>query len=103
MTTIAYRVIYSDDARDHLWDIEYYIIEAGEPQRANDFVARIRQRCESLGTFPLRHRRRDDINNGLHVTGMEGKVTITYKVNERAKLVTIAGVYYGGVNWEAQP
>ncbi|MCL1900393.1 MAG: type II toxin-antitoxin system RelE/ParE family toxin [Promicromonosporaceae bacterium] len=100
MTNGVYRVAYFDDAINHLYSIEDYLIQVGEPQNAFDFTDRIRHTCDRLSAFPQRHRRRDDVDDGLHVTGMEGKVTITYYVDERAKLVTIVGVHYGGQNWE---
>lgn len=102
MTSDTYRVTYSDDAVDHLYAIEDYIIEVGAPQHAFDFSDRIRRTCEKLSTFPRRHRRRDDVDEGLHMTGMEGKVTITYYIDERAKLVTIAGIHHGGQGWESR-
>jgi len=49
------------EAIEDLQNIQDWIeSESGDPEIAEAFVTRIFDRCESLGDFPMKGRRRDD-------------------------------------------
>ena len=56
--------------------------------------------CEGLALFPLRGVARDDIRPGLRVTHHKGRTLIAYAGDERARIVSIVGVFYGGQDHE---
>jgi toxin ParE1/3/4 len=55
--------------------------------------------CESFSTFPLRGSPRDDVLQGLRITGFERRITVAYTVT--AEAVLIEGIFYGGQDFEA--
>jgi len=56
----SYQVSYTVTALRQLLDIEKFISDAGEPNRAQSYTARIRKLCETLTTFPRRFAKRGD-------------------------------------------
>ena len=92
------RVVFTSRAERHLDHIYHVIATASYESRADAFVGRIVTYCEGFTTFPHRGTRRDDISPGLRTVGFERRVTLAFKVTEEE--VIIAGVYYGGRNWE---
>ncbi|UTV81687.1 type II toxin-antitoxin system RelE/ParE family toxin [Acidithiobacillus sp. YTS05] len=54
--------------------------------------------CESLGTFPLRGTKRDDVRPGLLVTNYRRRVVIAFSVG--AEVVSIIGIFYGERDYE---
>lgn len=71
-----------------------YIAERSGEGRAEGCIDRIQKYCNSLGTLPLRGTRRDDLVEGLRVTGFERRVAIAFQIKDDQ--VIIARVLYGG-------
>ncbi len=54
--------------------------------------------CESLGTFPHRRTKRDDVRQGLRITQYKKRAVIAFAVG--ADQVSILGMFYGGQDYE---
>lgn len=94
-----FRVVFAPEAEDQLVSLYRYIAAAASPGVASRYVGAIVAYCESLGTFPLRGTRRDDVRPGLRVTHYKKRAVIAFGVN--ADAVTVLGVFYGGRDYEA--
>lgn len=92
---MKFRVIFSQDARADLSEIEDYIAERSGEQRAEGFVGAIRDTCLSLETFPQRGR---TTRGGFRVIGHRRRANILFQIT--GDEVTIIGVHYGGRNIE---
>jgi len=71
-----------------------YIAERSGESRADGYIDRIQEFCESLGKAPMRGARRDDLKKGLRVLGFERRVAIAFRVTDSR--VIVARVLYGG-------
>ncbi|MDR1999390.1 MAG: type II toxin-antitoxin system RelE/ParE family toxin [Frankiaceae bacterium] len=98
---MAHTVRLEHDAVAQLAAIEDYVTDQADQRTATNFVARILNACNGLGTFPHRGRSRDDIRPGLRITGYRRRVTIAFTVDDTTAIVTIVGVFYGGQDWES--
>lgn len=99
---MTYAIRFAPEARAQLDTIEEYIAMAtGYPATAMRFVDGIVAYCESFQTFPERGMRRDDVLPGLHIIGYRRSVTVAFRVDAAAQLVSIVGVFYGGQDYEA--
>jgi plasmid stabilization system protein ParE len=98
----TYSVVYSLVALQQLRDIERFISAESAPDRAVAYTKRIRQACESLRSFPYRHRLRDDVRPRLRVVGFEGRASIHYMIDDDSATVIVLGIYYGGQDWESR-
>lgn len=98
---MSYRVQFAPEALDQLDAIEDYIARAGSTITATRYVDAIVGYCESLATFPLRGSRRDDLVPGLRITNYRGEVVFAFLVDADAQTVSIAGVFYGGRDYDA--
>lgn len=94
------KVIYTPRARRHLKLLREYITSRSYRSRADEYVGRIMDFCDGLDTFPKRGDQRDDLQMGLRVVGFERRVTIAFVVRDEEDTVYIAGVYYGGQDYE---
>jgi len=63
-----YPVVFTPEAEEQLAALYRYIALAASPAIAQRYVNAIITYCESLGLFPLRGHRRDDIRTGLRTT-----------------------------------
>lgn len=97
---MAYRIVFTPEARDQLLSIHRYIAAEASADRASAFVTAIVDYCESLRTFPKRGTRRDDLRPGLRTVGFRRRVTIAFAVEEQ--IVAIIGVFYGGQEISAE-
>jgi plasmid stabilization system protein ParE len=95
----TYRVLFSPESEDQLAALYRYIAAAGSPQTALDYTEAIVITCESLGNFPERGVRRDDVRPGLRTTHHRGRVVIAYAIIDDD--VHILGIYYGGQDYES--
>ena len=93
------RVIFTPLAERHIDSLHEYIATHSGEERADGYVGRIVEFCNSLATFPLRGTQRDDLLPGLRVTGFERRVTIAFVVT--AEAILIEGIFYGGRDFEA--
>jgi toxin ParE1/3/4 len=95
---MPYQVLYSRRARAHLASIQNYIAGQGSPQNASKFIADIVAKCDQLAFSPWQGTARDDVERGLRTTGFRKRITIAFRV--QAETVLIAGIFYGGRNFE---
>ena len=92
MSSIA--VVYTPRARRQLAAIERYIARKSSAERAAGFIDRIITRCDRLALGPYQGERLDHLRSGARKAGLEGRVTIIFKVDTNA--VTILAVSYAG-------
>jgi plasmid stabilization system protein ParE len=95
---MMHSVIYAPEAEEQLVALYFHLADAASPEIATRYTDAIATQCESLQTFPLRGRRRDDIRPGLRVFGFRRRVSIAFEVTD--DVVTILGIFYGGQNFE---
>ena len=93
------KVVFSPEAQADLLQLYDAIADRSSPARAFAYTERIAAHCKSFATFPERGTRRDDLREGLRVTGFERRVTIAFHVGTEA--VTIDRILYGGRDLEA--
>ena len=93
-------MIFTPLAERHHRRLHEYIAVNASEERADGYVGRIVDFCNRLSTFPLRGTQRDDLLPGLRVTGFERRVTIAFIVT--ADAVLIEGIFYGGLDFEAE-
>jgi plasmid stabilization system protein ParE len=85
---VSHTVQLEHDAAIQLGAIENHGADHADPRTVADFVARILQACNALSTFPHRGRRRDDLRQGLRITGYRKRVTIAFTVDDTSETVT---------------
>jgi toxin ParE1/3/4 len=95
---MTHSVVYSRKVLEQLERLELYIAEAATPATAERYIDSIVAYCESLATFPMRGICRDDIQPCLRVTHYKSRTVIVFGVDTTR--VSIAGVFYGGQNYE---
>jgi toxin ParE1/3/4 len=92
---MSYKVIVGALAESDLIALYTYICaERQDALTAINYLRRIRQFCQDLGTFPERGRKRDDIRRGLRLIGFEKRIVIAFHVTE--EIVDIKRIFYGG-------
>jgi toxin ParE1/3/4 len=96
---VSYTVVFTPEAEAQLVELYSYIATEASPEIAARFTDGIVAYCESLGTFPYRGNRREDIRPGLRVTSYRWRVAIAFYVSEDR--VNIIGVFYGGQDYES--
>jgi toxin ParE1/3/4 len=95
------KVVLRPKAEDDLANLLIYIAKrSGSPERAINYIRRIRARCEMLLTFPNGGSRRDDLRPGIMIAGFERRVVIAYKALPSGD-IEIGRIFYGGRNYEA--
>lgn len=75
-------------------DAIFDFIARDSPRNAIEFTRRIRDLCLSLGEFPERGTRRDDLSSGLRTIGFKRRVLIAYRVFPNR--IQVVHIYYGG-------
>lgn len=95
MTT--HGVVFSPEAEEQLATIYRYIAKAASPVTAARYTDAIVAYCESLGTYPERGTRRNDIRPGLRITNYRRRTVIAFAVG--ADQVSIIGIYWGGQDY----
>lgn len=84
---------YAARANLDLAEIAAYV--AGDnPERARALVARIRERCQRLRTFPQCGRPRPELGPGVRSVGI-GRIGVYYRVRDRGRVVEILRVLHG--------
>jgi toxin ParE1/3/4 len=94
----SYKVILSPLAEADLEAIVDWIADQSSIQTARGFVGRIEQRIFSLRQFPVRGTQRDDLAAGVRILGVERRVTIVFRIDD--KTVIVERVLYGGRDLE---
>lgn len=96
---MPHTVVFTPEAEAQLVELYVYIAAKASPEIAARFTDGIVTYCESLGTFPVRGNRRDDIRPGLRMTSYRKRVAVAFHLDEDR--VNIIGVFYGGQDYEA--
>ncbi|MER8378653.1 type II toxin-antitoxin system RelE/ParE family toxin [Mesorhizobium sp. M1399] len=92
-------VVLSEGSITDLASIAGYIVNRGASEAAaNNFVDRIKLRCENIGNSPRGGRPRDDIAPGLRTVPFEHSALIAYVVSD--DLIRIVNIFYGGRDYE---
>lgn len=92
-------VVFAPEARDDILAIYDWISARAGPRTALSYIERLETTCLGFSSASERGHRRDDIREGLRITGFEPPVTIAFTVNETQ--VIILRLFYGGPDWEA--
>ena len=88
------QVVFSPEAQNDLRRLYLYISERSGASRAISYLDRIEASCLSLGDFPERGARRDDLWPGLRTMGFERRAVVAFTVADDT--VTVLRVLYGG-------
>ncbi len=94
MTDFA--VFFTPRAERQLLELFTYIAADRGVAVAEKFLGKVVGSCMSLGTFPGRGNKRDDIRPNLRTKSYARRVTIAFSVNQQTATVAIHGVFYGG-------
>ncbi len=98
----TYRVYFMPDAINDLEDIYLYIVErSGFPDRAWNYMEKLKLKCQELETFPIRGQLRNDLMDGLRIYPLDNKAVAAFLVNERDLAIQVLNVFYGGRDYEA--
>jgi plasmid stabilization system protein ParE len=89
-----HRVVFAPEAEEQLVALYFQLAAAASPDIAIRYVEAIVEQCESLETFPIRGKLRDEIRPGLRTFGFRRRVTVAFEV--ATATVTILGVFYAG-------
>jgi toxin ParE1/3/4 len=93
-----YEVSFRPDAEADLAYLYDYIADEAGTAVAGDYIERIEAACLSLGTFPERGTRREDLGPGIRTMGFERRATIAFIVLDSEAV--ILRVFYGGQDFE---
>lgn len=93
------KVVVTPEAHDDLLRLYDWLARASSPDVALGYVERLEAFCLSFDIASERGQRRDDLREGLRITGFEGRVTIAFAVEEES--VTVHRFFYGGRDWES--
>lgn len=97
---MALKVYFRPQAEADLFALYEYIAGQASVTIAGKYIDRIEAACLSLGEFPERGTRHDNILPGLRTIGFERRATIAFRVlKTRVEIVTIA---YGGRDFESE-
>lgn len=98
----TYRVYFMPDAIKDIEEIYLYIVEqSGFPDRAWNYMERLKSKCQELETFPIRGQLRNDLMDGLRIYPLDNKAVAAFLVNETDLMVQVLNVFYGGRNYDA--
>ncbi len=93
-----YRIAFRPRAEADLFGLYRYIAEEAGPDVAGGYIDRLEAACRTLGIFPGRGTRRDDMRPGIRMMGFERRATIVFQVKKDE--VVIVRVLYGGQDYE---
>ena len=89
-------------ATAELNEIYNYVEERAGAAVATNFVNKLQDFCFRLEHTPERGTKRDDLRLGLRTIGYRRRATILFEVDHERHRVVIAGICYGGRNFEAR-
>jgi plasmid stabilization system protein ParE len=95
---MAYRIIFTPEARDQLDHLHSYIASAADAEIALRFADGILDHIARLSEFPERGTPRDDLRPGMRTLAWRRRVTIAFVVEESD--VVVIGIFYGGRDFE---
>jgi toxin ParE1/3/4 len=97
----TYEVAFDQAAVAELNEIFDYVEDRAGTAIATNFVNKLYDFCRRLEHTPERGTKRDDLRAGLRTIGYRRRATILFEVDHERRRVVIAGIYYGGRNYEA--
>lgn len=98
----TYTVYLMPDAIRDLEQIyEYIATQSGFPERAWAYIEKLRQKCQTLETDPLRGQQRDDLMNELRIYPLDKRTVVAFLVDENQQAVRVLNIFYGGRDYEA--
>ncbi len=97
---MRYSVIFSPEAEEQLAALYNYVADAASSNIAALYTNAIVGHCEGLSAFPIRGTAREDVRPGLRITNYKKRVVIAFAVDEKAKRVSIIGLFQGGQDYE---
>jgi plasmid stabilization system protein ParE len=95
---MAYRIVFTPEARDQLDHLHSYIASAADAEIALRFADSILDHIARLSEFPERGTPRDDLRPGMRTLAWRRRVTIAFVVEESD--VVVIGIFYGGRDFE---
>ena len=95
---MAYRIVFTPEARDQLDHLHSYIASAADAEIALRFADGILDHIARLSEFPERGTPRDDLRPGMRILAWRRRVTIAFVVEESD--VVVIGIFYGGRDFE---
>ena len=95
---MAYRIVFTPEARDDLDRLHAYIASAADAETAVRFADSIIDHIATLSEFPERGTPRNDLRPGLRTMAWRRRVTMAF-VAEKSDVVVI-GIFYGGRDFE---
>jgi plasmid stabilization system protein ParE len=95
---MAYRIVFTPEARDQLDHLHSYIASAADAEIALRFADGILDHIARLSEFPERGTPRDDLRPGMRTLAWRRRVTIAFVVEESD--VVVIGIFYGGRDFE---
>lgn len=95
---MAWRIVFTPEARDQLNDLHDYIAMAADTEIAARFTHGIIDHIAALSEFPERGAPRGDLRPGLRTVAWRRRVTIAFMVEESD--VVVIGIFYGGRDFE---
>ena len=96
---MSHKIVVSPEARAQLDALYDYIAAKASADIALRFNDALLDQIDQLRDFPNRGTIRDDIVAGLRTIGFRKRVTIAFVVE--ASVVLVAGIFYGGQDFEA--
>jgi toxin ParE1/3/4 len=91
------KVLFRPTAEEDLEALHDYIAR-DSLERADTFIARIRERCSQLADFPAMGPPRDDIRLGIRLLIVDRRAIIAYEIQGSVRIIR---VFYRGRDVEA--
>lgn len=95
---MAYRIVFTPEARDQLDHLHSYIGSAVDAEIATRFADGILDHIATLSELPKRGTPRDDLRPGMRTLAWRRRVTIAFLVEDSD--VVVIGIFYGGRDFE---
>lgn len=93
-TTVTVEARFRPAAVKDLFDLHAFIATQSGTERASAYVSLLEAACLSLGDFPERGTRRDDLRPGLRTLGFRRQASIVFRIT--ADGVEIGRILHGG-------
>jgi plasmid stabilization system protein ParE len=95
---MAYRIVFTPEARDQLDHLHSYIASAADTEIATRFADGILDHIATLSELPERGTPRDDLRLQMRTLAWRRRVTIAFLVEDSD--VVVIGIFYGGRDFE---
>lgn len=96
-----YDVSLKPDAIEDLAHIYLFIVdESGFPDRAWNYIEKLRDKCLALQRAPIRGQKRDDLRPNLRIVSIDKNAVAALEIDEANRTVTILNIFYAGEDYE---